>query len=108
MKVAILYDGGSEEWSEADVAAVLANVHEVRRSLRRHGHVGCRDQARAAAERRALHARHDRLRRAIDRFEQPGERAGVLEVLLPREARVQQRFYGARADSTTLALLHET
>ena len=38
MKVAILYDGGSEEWSEADVAAVLANVHEVRRSLRRHGH----------------------------------------------------------------------
>lgn len=38
MKVAILYDGGSDEWSEADVAAVLANVREVRRSLRRHGH----------------------------------------------------------------------
>lgn len=39
MKVAILYDGGSAEWSEADVAAVLDNVHEVRRSLRRDGHV---------------------------------------------------------------------
>lgn len=39
MKVAILYDGGSDEWSEADVAAVLGNVHEVRRSLRRDGHV---------------------------------------------------------------------
>ena len=38
MKVAILYDGGSDEWSEADVAAVLANIREVRRSLRRRGH----------------------------------------------------------------------
>jgi D-alanine-D-alanine ligase len=38
VKVAILYDGGSDEWSEADVAAVLGNVREVRRSLRRLGH----------------------------------------------------------------------
>jgi D-alanine-D-alanine ligase len=38
VKVAVLYDGGSAEWSEADVASVLANVQEVRRSLRRLGH----------------------------------------------------------------------
>lgn len=38
MKVAILYDGGSGDWSEADVAAVMANIREVRRSLRRLGH----------------------------------------------------------------------
>ena len=30
MKVAILFDAGSEEWSPQDVAAVVANVHEVR------------------------------------------------------------------------------
>lgn len=38
MKVAILYDGGSQEWSEADVASVMANVQEIRGSLRRLGH----------------------------------------------------------------------
>ena len=35
MKVAILYDAGSDEWSPQDVAAVVGNVHEVRDVLRR-------------------------------------------------------------------------
>jgi D-alanine-D-alanine ligase len=38
MRVAILYDAGSDEWSPQDVAAVLGNVHEVRDILRRRGH----------------------------------------------------------------------
>jgi D-alanine-D-alanine ligase len=38
MRVAILFDAGSEEWSAQDVAAVVANVHEVRDVLRRRGH----------------------------------------------------------------------
>jgi D-alanine-D-alanine ligase len=38
MKVAILFDAGSEEWSPQDVAAVVANVLEVRDVLRRRGH----------------------------------------------------------------------
>ena len=38
MKVAIVYDGGSSEWSETDVAAVMANVHQVQASLRAGGH----------------------------------------------------------------------
>src|SRR5215207_2445948 len=38
MKVAILYDAGSDEWSPQDVAAVVGNVHEVRDVLRRRGH----------------------------------------------------------------------
>jgi D-alanine-D-alanine ligase len=38
MKVAILFDAGSEEWSPQDVAAVVANVHEVRDVLRRRSH----------------------------------------------------------------------
>jgi D-alanine-D-alanine ligase len=37
MKVAILYDAGSDEWSPQDVAA-CGNVHEVRDVLRRRGH----------------------------------------------------------------------
>ena len=38
MKVVILFDAGSEEWSPQDVAAVVANVHEVRDVLRRRGY----------------------------------------------------------------------
>lgn len=38
MKVAILHDGGSEEWSAADVAAVLGNIREVDQILRNAGH----------------------------------------------------------------------
>lgn len=38
MRVAILYDAGSNEWSPQDVAAVLGNVHEIRDVLRRRGH----------------------------------------------------------------------
>ncbi|HEX9895697.1 MAG TPA: hypothetical protein VGA78_17330 [Gemmatimonadales bacterium] len=38
MKIAIAYDGGSSDWSEADVAAVLANVRQVQASLKRLGH----------------------------------------------------------------------
>jgi D-alanine-D-alanine ligase len=38
MRVAILYDAGSDEWSPQDVAAVVANVHQVRDILRRRGH----------------------------------------------------------------------
>ncbi|HEU4697668.1 MAG TPA: ATP-grasp domain-containing protein [Gemmatimonadales bacterium] len=38
MRVVILYDAGSPEWTAADVAAVLQNVHEVRDALRRRGH----------------------------------------------------------------------
>jgi D-alanine-D-alanine ligase len=38
MRVAILYDAGSDEWSPQDVAAVVGNVHEVRDILRRRGY----------------------------------------------------------------------
>jgi D-alanine-D-alanine ligase len=38
VKVAIAYDGGSSDWSEADVAAVMANVRQVQASLKRLGH----------------------------------------------------------------------
>lgn len=38
MRVVILYDGGSEDWSAQDVAAVMANAREVRTALRRAGH----------------------------------------------------------------------
>lgn len=38
VKVAIIFDAGSSEWSAQDVAAVLENVHEVRAALREHGH----------------------------------------------------------------------
>ncbi len=38
MKVAIIYDAGSADWTPQDVAAVVANVHEVRDALRRRGH----------------------------------------------------------------------
>ena len=45
MRVAILYDAGSDEWSPQDVAAVVGNVHEVRDVLRRRGDVDEVDQA---------------------------------------------------------------
>lgn len=38
MRTAIIYDGGNEGWSPQDVAAVMANVREVRKVLRRAGH----------------------------------------------------------------------
>lgn len=38
MKIGILYDGGSQDWDQKDVAAVLANVREVQGVLRRAGH----------------------------------------------------------------------
>jgi D-alanine-D-alanine ligase len=38
MKVAIIFDAGSQDWTPQDVAAVVANVHEVRDVLRRRGH----------------------------------------------------------------------
>lgn len=38
MKAAILYDGGSPDWTPQDVAAVLGNVHEIRDILRARGH----------------------------------------------------------------------
>ena len=38
MKIGILYDAGSEDWDQKDVAAVLANVTEVQTSLRQAGH----------------------------------------------------------------------
>ncbi|MBA3658194.1 MAG: ATP-grasp domain-containing protein [Gemmatimonadales bacterium] len=38
MKIAIIFDAGSDEWSSQDVAAVVSNVHEVRDVLRRRGH----------------------------------------------------------------------
>ena len=38
MRVALLHDGGSEEWSAADVAAVLANVREIAEILKAAGH----------------------------------------------------------------------
>jgi D-alanine-D-alanine ligase len=37
VKAAIAFDGGSGDWTEADVQGVMANVREVRRSLRRLG-----------------------------------------------------------------------
>ncbi|HTL05477.1 MAG TPA: ATP-grasp domain-containing protein [Gemmatimonadales bacterium] len=38
MKIGILFDGGSNDWDQKDVAAVLANVNEVQGELRRAGH----------------------------------------------------------------------
>ncbi len=38
MRVAVIYDAGSDEWSPQDVAAVVGNVHEIRDALRRRGH----------------------------------------------------------------------
>ena len=38
MKVGVLYDAGSEDWDQKDVAAVLANASEVQASLRAAGH----------------------------------------------------------------------
>lgn len=38
MKIGILYDAGSPDWDQKDVAAVLANVTEVQSALRQAGH----------------------------------------------------------------------
>lgn len=38
MKVVLLHDGGSDEWSATDVAAVLGNIREVEQILRAAGH----------------------------------------------------------------------
>ncbi|HEX6991856.1 MAG TPA: ATP-grasp domain-containing protein [Gemmatimonadales bacterium] len=38
MKVAIIYDAGSDDWTARDVAAVRTNVNEVRDALRLRGH----------------------------------------------------------------------
>ena len=38
MKVVLLHDGGGEEWSAADVAAVLGNIREIGQILRAAGH----------------------------------------------------------------------
>lgn len=38
MKIAILYDGGSSDWEQKDVVAVLANVTEIQGCLRAGGH----------------------------------------------------------------------
>jgi D-alanine-D-alanine ligase len=38
VKIGILYDGGSDDWDQKDVAAVLANVNHVQVELRRGGH----------------------------------------------------------------------
>ncbi len=38
MKIGVLYDGGSRDWDQKDVAAVMANVREVQQVLRRAGH----------------------------------------------------------------------
>ena len=38
MKIGILFDGGSQDWDQKDVAAVMANVTEIQGWLRRAGH----------------------------------------------------------------------
>jgi len=38
VKIGILFDGGSNDWDQKDVAAVLANVNEIQAELRRAGH----------------------------------------------------------------------
>jgi D-alanine-D-alanine ligase len=38
VKIGILFDGGSQDWDQKDVAAVLANVTEIQGHLRRSGH----------------------------------------------------------------------
>ena len=38
MKIGIVFDGGSNDWDQKDVAAVLANVNEIQTELRRAGH----------------------------------------------------------------------
>ena len=38
MKIGLLYDGGSRDWDQKDVAAVLANVTEIQGHLRAQGH----------------------------------------------------------------------
>jgi D-alanine-D-alanine ligase len=37
VKIGVLYDGGSDDWDQKDVAAVLANVNEIQAELRRSG-----------------------------------------------------------------------
>lgn len=38
MKIGILFDGGSQDWDQKDVAAVLANVTEIQGHLKKAGH----------------------------------------------------------------------
>jgi D-alanine-D-alanine ligase len=38
VKIGILFDGGSNDWDQKDVAAVLSNVNEIQAELRRAGH----------------------------------------------------------------------
>jgi D-alanine-D-alanine ligase len=38
LRVAVLYDGGSDEWTAADVAAVMANIREIEGCLLAAGH----------------------------------------------------------------------
>ncbi|NOT09113.1 MAG: hypothetical protein HOP28_13015 [Gemmatimonadales bacterium] len=38
MKIGILYDAGSQDWDQKDVAAVMSNVTEIQSWLRRSGH----------------------------------------------------------------------
>jgi D-alanine-D-alanine ligase len=38
VKIVVLHDGGSDEWSSADVAAVLGNIREIQQVLRKAGH----------------------------------------------------------------------
>ena len=38
MKIGVLFDGGSQDWDQKDVAAVLANVNEIQAELRKAGH----------------------------------------------------------------------
>jgi D-alanine-D-alanine ligase len=38
VKIGILFDGGSNDWDQKDVAAVLANVNEIQAELRSAGH----------------------------------------------------------------------
>ncbi|HEU5218100.1 MAG TPA: ATP-grasp domain-containing protein [Gemmatimonadales bacterium] len=38
MRIGILFDGGSQDWDQKDVAAIMSNVTEIQTSLRRAGH----------------------------------------------------------------------
>jgi D-alanine-D-alanine ligase len=38
VKIGVLFDGGSQDWDQKDVAAVMANVTEIQGCLRRAGH----------------------------------------------------------------------
>jgi len=120
MRVAILYDAGSEDWSPQDVAAVLGNVHEVR-DVRRIGHrtLATAPRQREVHAERVLgtqsrerecglgggHARHDRRARqeaGVEALDRRGDGvAGRAEVVGVHDDAHDQTGASARTPSAS-------